>query len=346
MPANPVYLIALPTKNDPMLGYLTTSFQDHVRLRERFGYKVDDAMWAFYKRIGIVDGQDRYTRNYGDPLWVYYQYRLAKGDTRSRAAVYAEGRQKMAEVEARGVDLATGHGEQIWDLNPQLAAKVNDLYDDAKKSLWAELTPEFVASVPAALPLRTLSRDRNDYIAHPATGEALSPDSLAVLERLRESWGSEPPRGQIVISDGLNAKAIMDEGHLEPYLRELGRLLGGAGIAMSDKNIVVTGGRVRAGYRIGETLFAKADPDSFRGILHVIGERPGTMHHAYSVYITVARGRTWTERKIDHDITRLVSNVADTALPPEEAARDTLTIIREVVGRNAGGSRRLGTQAM
>ena len=45
MPANPVYLIALPTKNDPMLGYLTTSFQDHVRLREKFGYKVDDAMW-------------------------------------------------------------------------------------------------------------------------------------------------------------------------------------------------------------------------------------------------------------------------------------------------------------
>ena len=33
MPANPVYLIALPTKNDPMLGYLTTSFQDHVRLQ-------------------------------------------------------------------------------------------------------------------------------------------------------------------------------------------------------------------------------------------------------------------------------------------------------------------------
>ena len=50
MPANPVYLIALPTKNDPMLGYLSTSFQDHVRLREKFGYKVDDAMWSFYQR--------------------------------------------------------------------------------------------------------------------------------------------------------------------------------------------------------------------------------------------------------------------------------------------------------
>ena len=132
MPANPVYLIALPTKNDPMLGYLSTSFQDHVRLREKFGFKVNDAMWQFYKRIGIVAGNNQYTEHYGDPLWVYYQYRLAKGDSRSKDAVYAEGRQKMKEVEARGVDLATGHGGQIWDLNPQLAARVNGLYDDAK----------------------------------------------------------------------------------------------------------------------------------------------------------------------------------------------------------------------
>ena len=50
MPANPAYLMGLPTKNDPMLGYLTTGFQDHVRLRERFGYKVEDRMWAFFQR--------------------------------------------------------------------------------------------------------------------------------------------------------------------------------------------------------------------------------------------------------------------------------------------------------
>ena len=47
MPANPAYVIALPTRNDPMLGYLTTAFQDHVRIREKFGYKVNDAMWEF-----------------------------------------------------------------------------------------------------------------------------------------------------------------------------------------------------------------------------------------------------------------------------------------------------------
>ncbi|RPJ15859.1 MAG: ethanolamine ammonia-lyase subunit EutB [Deltaproteobacteria bacterium] len=340
MEANPAYLIALPTKNDPMLSYLTTAFQDHVRIRQKFGYKVDDAMWDFYKRLGIVDKKNKYTKHFGDPLWVYYKYRETKGDKRSTDAIYAEGRRKMKEVEARGVDLATGHGKELWDLNLELEKKVKSYYDDAKKCLWAELTPEFAKSIPNVLRVKTLSQDRNDYILHPPTGEQLSPESVAAIEKLRDSWGAKAPRGQIVISDGLNAKAIMDEGHLTPYLQEMRRLLAEADVPMSDTNILVTGGRVRAGYRIGEFLFAKADNKGFRGILHIIGERPGTMHHSYSVYITVAKGSVWGEKKIDHDITKLVCNIADTALPPKKAAEETLTIIREIAGKEANNSRR------
>jgi ethanolamine ammonia-lyase large subunit len=344
MPANPVYLIALPTKNDPMLSYLTTSFQDHVRLREKFGYKVDDAMWDFYKRIEIVDKNNKYTKHFGDPLWVYYKYCMAKGDTRSRDAIYAEGRSKMKQVEDRGVDLAVGHGKKLWDLNPQLAAKVDSYYADAKKCLWEELSPDFIKTIPNVLQLSTLSKDRNDYISHPPTGEELSPQSIAALKKLRDSWKTfpNPIKGQIVISDGLNAKAIMDENHLAPYLDEMQKLFAEAGVTMSDTNIVVTGGRVRAGYRIGELLFEDSDPNAFRGILHIIGERPGTMHHSYSVYITVVKGKQWSDKKVDHDITKLVCNIADTALAPREAARETLTIIRELVGKVANSSRRLG----
>ena len=80
-------------------------------------------MWDFYKRIGIVDKNNKYTEHFGDPLWVYYQYCMAKGDKRSRDAIYAEGRNKMKQVEDRGVDLATGHGKKIWDLNPQLCSQ-------------------------------------------------------------------------------------------------------------------------------------------------------------------------------------------------------------------------------
>ncbi len=342
MPANPAYLIALPTKNDPMLSYLSTSFQDHVRIREKFGYKVNDAMWNFYKRIGIVGADNTYTEHFGDPLWVYYQYCQAKGDKRSKDEIYAEGRKKIREVEARGVDIATGHGKNLWDLNPELETKVKTLYEDAKISLGAELTPAFVKTIPNAVPVITLSKDRNDYISNPGTGEKLSPQSIEVLDALRDSWGANPPKGQIVISDGLNAKAIMDEGHLAPYLDEVGKLLAEANVPMSKEIIVVTSGRVRAGYRIGELLFENADPKSFRGILHIIGERPGTMHHSYSVYITVAKGSTWAEKKIDHDITKLVCNIADTALDPRKAAHETITIIREMVGKKVNNSRRLG----
>jgi ethanolamine ammonia-lyase large subunit len=342
MPANPAYLIALPTKNDPMLSYLSTAFQDHVRLREKFGYKVNDDMWDFYKKIGIVGSSDNYTEHFGDPLWVYYQYCLAKGDTRSQDAIYAEGSEKMKEVDARGVDLATGHGTNLWDLNPELATKVKSYYDDAKVSLWAEFTPQFLKTIPDAIFLNTLSKDRDNYIAHPPTGEKLAPKSIEALIRLRDSWGSEIPKGQIVVSDGLNAKAIMDEGHLKPYLDEVGKILAEAEVPMSGTNIVVTSGRVRAGYEIGELLFENADPESFRGILHIIGERPGTMHHSYSVYITVLKGKDWSTKKVDHDVTKLVCNIADTALAPVDAARETITIIREMVGKEVSSSRRLG----
>jgi ethanolamine ammonia-lyase large subunit len=342
LPANPAYLIALPTKNDPMLSYLTTAFQDHVRLRQKFGFKVNDAMWDFYKRIGVVDKNDQYTEHFGDPLWVYYQYRLAKGDQRPMDLIFAEGSQKMKEVEDRGVDLAIGHGKDLWDLNPQLEAKVKSYYDDAKVSLWTELDPEFIKTIPNVLLVNTLSKDRENYIDRPQTGEKLSPESIAALEKLRETWGDNPPNAQIVISDGLNAKAIMDEGHLAPYLTEIRRLLTEAGAKVSDTNVVVTSGRVRAGYEIGELLFENSDPNRFKGILHIIGERPGTTHHSYSVYITVLKGKVWTEKKVDHDVTRLVCNIADTALRPQEAADETLTIIREIIGTKVNSNRSTG----
>ncbi|MFH0814255.1 MAG: ethanolamine ammonia-lyase subunit EutB, partial [Pseudomonadota bacterium] len=157
MPANPAYLMALPTKNDPMLSYLTTSYQDHVRLRDKFGFKINDAMWDFFKRIQIVDQNNKYTEHFGDPIWVYYQYCLAKGDKRSKEEIYAEGKKKVDEIHGtwlktgQRVPLAFGHGKNPWDLNPELDQKIRALYEDAKKAIWAEFTPDFIKSVPNAV---------------------------------------------------------------------------------------------------------------------------------------------------------------------------------------------------
>ncbi|GAB4561513.1 MAG: ethanolamine ammonia-lyase [Haliangiales bacterium] len=334
MPANPAYLMALPTKNDPMLSYLTTGFQDHVRVREKFGYRVNDAMWAFFQTLGVIDADGKPTEHFGQPTWVYLQYRRRKGDTRADGQIIAEGRQRIAEVRARGVFIAEGHGEEIWDLQPELADRVRYLYEDSKKSIWAELPGDFASSMPAAVTVSTQSEDRHDYILHPPTGEALSPSSTAAITELRQQHGGQYDV-QVVISDGLNAFALTDEGHLGPFLNTLRSELGAAGYRVAPEHLVVTTGRVRAGYRIGELLYGGlADPRSTRAVLHIIGERPGSGHHAFSVYITAPPVSTWSQAGVaDHNITKVVSGIADTALTPQKAAAQTVSILSAMAPR-------------
>ncbi|MBP7765958.1 MAG: ethanolamine ammonia-lyase subunit EutB [Syntrophaceae bacterium] len=327
IPANPAYLMALPTKNDPMLGYLTTAFQDHVRLREKFGYKVNDAMERFFQRLGVIDASGKPTSHFGQPLWIWHQYRRAKGDRRPQAEIRREGQRKMKEVRARGVYLAEGFDGRPWKMAPGLDREIRDLYADAKKSIWVELPPSFVASLPNAVPLKTRSQDRTDYILHPQTGEELDDASRRTLLALREKR-NPALQVQIIVSDGLNAYAIMDSGHLAPYLAALEKYLRAGKLRAAPEILVLRGGRVRAGYRIGETLFGQSsDAQSHKGIVHLIGERPGTMHHTFSAYITAPAASVWAKGGIDHNITRVVSGIADTALKPISAAKETAGLL-------------------
>jgi ethanolamine ammonia-lyase large subunit len=331
MPANPAYLMALPTKNDPMLGYLTTGFQDHVRLRRRFGYRVNDRMWAFFQRLGVIDKEGKPTERFGRPLWVWLQYRRAKGDTRPADQIEAEGREKMREVRERGVALAEGFGKNPWDLAPELDREIRGLYVDAKKCVRAELTAKFLRSLPDAILLRSTSKDRTDYILHPQTGEQLDERSRELVRSLRARHAGAF-QIQILVSDGLNAHAIMDAGHLSPYLAALREELKRKGYTVAPELLVLNGGRVRAGYRIGEQLFGEAADASARcGIVHVIGERPGSMHHTFSAYITALPTGIWgVPGRTDHNVTRVVSGVADTALQPAAAAQASAKIIEEL----------------
>ncbi len=330
MPANPAYLMALPTKNDPMLGYLTTAFQDHVRLREKFGFKVNDPMWKFFQHIGIINANGQPTPHFGQPLWVWYKYRRAKGDKRAKIEILRLGKQKMKEVRDRGVYLAEGFGRNPWEMAPALDREIRTLYADAKKAIWVELDPSFIATIPQAVPLKTRSQDRTDYILHPQTGEALDDASLQALQALKAKSG-DPGQVQIIVSDGLNAYAIMDKGHLAPYLSALQDNLRKNNLKLAPEILVLQGGRVRAGYRIGETLFGVlSDLQEHRAIIHIIGERPGTMHHTFSAYISAPSAGIWKKANIDHNITRVVSGIADTALKPALAAKETVKIIAQL----------------
>jgi ethanolamine ammonia-lyase large subunit len=328
MPANPGYLMALPTKIDPMLGYLTTGFQDHVRIREKFGYRVNDAMWDFFQQLGVIDSQGKPTKHFGDPTWVYLQYRRKQGDSRPEQQILDEGNRQLTAVRERGVFLATGFGDKPSELAPDLKLHIDRIYHDAKQSIWAELTPEFIATLPASVPVKTQSTSRSEYILHPATGEQLAPAAQTAVKHLRQQYDGNF-NVQIVISDGLNALSIMDEGQLDPYLKELRSQLRTAGFHPAEQNILVQSGRVRAGYRIGEALFGGLDGN--RAILHIIGERPGTGHHTFSVYMTSPPGSVWGQSgQVDHNITRVVSGIAATALKPTKAARDTVRILQQM----------------
>jgi ethanolamine ammonia-lyase large subunit len=337
MPANPAYLMGLPTRNDPMLSYLTTSYQDHVRIRNKFGYKVNDAMWAFFKRIQVIDKNGKPTKHFGDPIWVYYQFCKAKGDTRSQQAIMAEGKKKFDVIyntwlkTGNKVPLAAGHGKNLWDLNPGLDKRIRELYADAKKAIWAEFTPEFIKRVPDSVQLATLSKDRENYIVHPESGEKLNEQSVATLQKLRDSWQGKAPDVQIVISDGLNANSIMDPEHVLPYITALRKDLQEAGLTVDRKNIIITSGRVRAGYMVGDVLFGNADPNKPRAVVHIIGERPGTGQNAFSVYIAAPKAKVWAEKKCDHNIVKVVCGISKQATKPEDAAKQTVKLLKEMM---------------
>jgi len=302
-------------------------------LREAFGYRVNDAMWKFFQQLGVIDPSGRPTEHFGDPLWVFVQYRRRKGDARRDPEILDEGRQRLADVRARGLFVSEGHGKRPWDLQPALQNDMQHVYDEAKLSIWAELKPHFIDAIPGHLRLATQSADRTDYILHPTTGERLDEPSTAALHRLRRRHAGRVDV-QIVISDGLNALAIMEDGHLGPFLERLRESLDDRELSVAPEHLVITSGRVRAGYRIGELLFAHLDGP--RAILHVIGERPGTGHRTFSTYITAPTGDVWGKgESVDHNIAKVVSGIATTALIPAAAADEVVRLLGTMLGPKA-----------
>jgi len=330
-PAQPAYLMALPTKIDPMLGYLTTGFHDHVRLREKFGTKVNDAMWKFFQSLGVIDSQGQPTQHFGDPLWVYQQYMKRKGDQRPPDEIHAQGVAEIAAVRSRGLFISEGSGSHIGVMTNALEQEVRHIYEDAKQSIWAELSEAFIATIPSGIRLSTRSLDRSDYILHPVSGEQLSASSQQAITKLRGQHAGRYDV-QIIVSDGLNALSISDDDQLLPFIDQVRKNLSKSGFQTAPENLVIQSGRVRSGYRIGESLFGGLP--GTRTILHLIGERPGSGHHTFSVYMTPVDGKVWgAAGQVDHNMTRVVAGISNTTLTPAIAADESVRILKQMTAR-------------
>nr|WP_293274602.1 ethanolamine ammonia-lyase light chain EutC [Nannocystis sp.] len=182
--------------------------------------------------------------------------------------------------------------------------------------------------------LRTQAGDREDYIRHPPRGERLSAEALVELDVLRGEYAGAYEL-QLVVSDGLSPMAMMDDGHLLPYLAAVRAGLGAAGWRVAPRLLVLRAGRVRAGYQVGAALFGDADDRKGRRVIvHAIGERPGTSHHNFSVYVTAAAPLVWaTPGAVDHPLTRVLSGISDTACTPERAAAQTVKVLSQLAPR-------------
>ena len=322
--AYPAYLMAVAGNADPMLGYMTTSFREHPRLRESCGRRMTS---AFEQRLtsrdlfgeSVTPGADATAR-------AYAAYAKACGDHRSTEALADEGRQRLQTLRERGFDLGNGSTAgtaSSWE------ERLERIYSHARRALYAVLEESVVASaLPSHVRVRTQATSRDEYLSRPSSGERLRDADAAAITRLAGSRG-EPVL--LVVSDGLNANALNE--HLRPLVPPLRRRLTDRGCCASDIAVVIENGRVRAGYQVGEMLRAEV-------VVHLIGERPGTGLNTLSAYITYGRnaagGFRWTS-SLDHACTTAICGIHPSGKTPEIAATEIARVVSRALETRASG---------
>ena len=329
--AAPAYLMAVAGNADPMLGYLTTSFREHPHLRRQSGRQIATAMRKRLVALDAVapDGEVPHVRTGARATAsLYAAYRKEGGDRRSTDTLREEGTSKIERLRARGYDLGYGH-EAEYAAPLVVGARTQAIYAQARQALYSVLDAGVVrAASPHNLRVRTTSRDREEYLAHPRSGELIREDDAERIVALR---ASRLPQVQVVMSDGLNANALNE--NLRAVLPPLRRELAAAGIHVSEIDVVIQNGRVRAGYHVGALLDAGA-------IVHFIGERPGTGLDTLSAYLTYGRDRAGLSRwspDLDHAATTAVCGIHRQGKTPSVAAEEVARLVRRIFETRCSG---------
>jgi len=332
--AAPAYLMSVAGNSDPMLGYLTTSFREHPQLRRLSGRGITTAMRDRLTALDVLlpDGEVPHPRiGARATASLYAAYVKEGGDRRTIDALREEGVAKIGRLRTRGYDVGHGH-DADYAAPPAVSARIEAIYTQARQALCAGLDRGVVQDVsPRHIRVRTRSRDREDYLAHPRSGESIRDDDAERIVSLVAANGSRRPHVQIVISDGLNANAVNE--NLRAVLPPLRGALAAAGLHVADVDVVIQNGRVRAGYHVG----ALVDADT---VVHVIGERPGTGLDTLSAYLTYrcdAAGLSRWSSDLDHAATSAVCGIHREGKPPLEAVDEVARLLRRMLETRRSG---------
>jgi ethanolamine ammonia-lyase large subunit len=225
-----------------------------------------------------------------------------------------------------------GYGVGYQHEDPDFVTKrLDGLFDHSRKALFAQIDPAVIRDCCGSpVNVNTESTDRDDYLAHPGSGEKINQASIRELIKLAKE-SAFTTNIQFVISDGLNANAVSE--HLRQVLPALKKSLYGTQFTYSRHDIIVRNGRVRAGYHIGQIL----QPDL---IVHLIGERPGTGLNQLSAYITYGKsseGFSFFDPDMDHSLTTAVCGIHPQGKSPQSAAQEIIRILTKAVKARGTG---------
>ena len=326
--AAPAYLMGVAGNADPMLGYLTTSFREHPRLRRHARKQVATAMHERFVTLGVMDEAGELMADRPGAEDFYAMYAKAGGEARSFDALRAEGARRLGALAERGFDL--GYREGVGESPPpEVESRMRAIYGHARQALYAALDEGMIRDVsPRALRVRTQASHREEFLGHPPSGERICE---ADARRLASLYGRVRPRVQVVISDGLNANAVNE--NLRAVLPPLRQMLASAGQTLSGQEVVIENGRVRAGYHVGALLGVDV-------IVHLIGERPGTGINTLSAYLTYGRSPSGALRwspSMDHACTTAVCGIHAKGKPPLDAAAEVARCVGRMILESRSG---------
>src|SRR5207248_4065135 len=128
--AAPAYLMSVAGNADPMLGYLTTSFREHPRLRRETGRRIASPMEQRLTTLGAMSGDGEPKPSSDTVAHLYAAYAKAGGDHRTSSAIEEEGRRRLRALGERGFDLGA-IDEATAD------ARLDRIYTHARRALYA-----------------------------------------------------------------------------------------------------------------------------------------------------------------------------------------------------------------
>ena len=278
--------------------------------------------------LGVMDGRGRPRGDAESTASLYAAYMKAGVDRRAPETLREEGSKKLKALSGRGFDLGHGHVRD-YEPPPAVGARLDAIYGHARRALYAALDEGVLREVSQrSLRVRTDARDREHYLSDPPAGERLRAEDARAVAAL---YAARRPRVQLVLSDGLNADALNE--NLRAVLPSLRRGLAESGQHVGEADVVVTNGRVRAGYHVGELLGVDV-------VVHLIGERPGTGLNTLSAYVTYGRdaaGCTRWSPELDHACTTAVCGIHQRGKRPDAAVEEIVRCVLRAVEEGRSG---------